>query len=294
MNLLARLSAVAVLGLSAAAANASITLPTNGTTVRFDGGTMVFATSVLPAANPTTGALLSPSGPIQLTAFGDVNHIVNNDSSVPGTGDVGSISNDQQLTFALTNAFLTPTSATLLSSTATQTKWLIESNVTGANGTGGPTLTLYNKTLTGSNGLNTQSFIGTNASNVIPGAVTSNSSTYLQFANMPNVTAQIEVQFTKVGGSFSQETFVLQQFQADNFPATGGDVAGVFNIGLSVNGTQIPQPGLTVGNGSAPKFISGNYALVVGPTIPEPASLALLAVGGLLIGFRGRNARREA
>jgi hypothetical protein len=294
MKFLASLSAVAALGLTAAAANASITLPTNGNTVRFDGGTMVFATSTLPAANPTNGQLASPSGPIQLTSFGDVNHIVNNASSNPGTGDIGSIGSGEQLTFSLTNAYLVPTSATLISSTATETKYLIESNVTGLNGVGGPTLTLYDKTLTGSNGLNTQSYIGTAASMTIPTAVTSNATTYLQFANMANVTADVEVEFTKVAGSFSQETFVLQSFQASDFPTTGGTISASFNMGLSVEGTQIPQPGLTVGNGSAPNFVEGNYALVIGRTIPEPASLALLAVGGLLIGFRGRKASREA
>jgi len=299
MKFLASLSAVTVLGLTAVAANASITLPTNGTNVRFDGGTMVFGTSQLPAADPTTGILQNPSGPIQLTAFGDVNHIVNNDSSNPGTGDVGSISNvpgdRQQLTFALTNAFLSPTSATLLSSSATQTKWLIISNVTGANGVGGPTLTLFDKNITAGGALNTQSHIGTAYSNVIPSEVSSNSSTFLQFNNMPNLTAQIEVAFTKVGSAFTKETFILQIFQGNDFPVTGGDVSNVFNNGVSVDAKMVlGQTGLTVGNGSSPKFLSGNYDLIVGRSIPEPASLALLAIGGLLIGFRGRKASREA
>jgi hypothetical protein len=290
MNLLVRTCAIGLVGLGAAVANASITLPTNGSTVRFDGGTMVFATSVLPS--PT--ALASPvlPGQIQLTAFGDVNHIVNNDSSTPGTGDVGSVGSGDQLTFALTNASLVPYAVVPLASTPTSAKYLIESNVVGTLG-GGPTLTLYDKTLTATNGLNTQSYIGKPVG-VVPAAVTSGATTYLQFANMVGVTADVIVQFNKptAASPFTTETLELQSFSDDGFPVPGGSAAVSFNLGQSVTGNQVPAS-LTAAVGSTPTYVEGNYALIVS-RVPEPASLAMLALGGLLIGFRGRNRRNEA
>lgn len=296
MKFLSSLSAVALLGLAAATANATITLPINGSTVRFDGGAMVFGTSVLPTVNSSTGALLTPSAPIQLTAFGNVTHVTNGDNSTPGPLDTGSISTDEQLTFALTNAFLSPTSATVTSSSSTHIKYHIESDIVGAQG-GGPTLTLYDKTgvVLGNpaTSLNTLSFKGTPYSNVIPSAVTSSATKYLEFANMPQMSAVIDVDFKKVAGVFAQEVFVVQVFLNNaDFPITGGSAAPLFSFGVTVTGNQ-HETNPTVANGSSPLFFEGNYALTVA-RIPEPASLALLAVGGLLIGFRGRKSTREA
>jgi hypothetical protein len=292
MNLLVRTCAIGLLGLGATAANAAIILPTNGTSVRFDGGTMVFSTSVLPAPG-ANGGVAAPTGPIGLTAFGDVNHIVNNDSSSPGSGDIGSVPSTDQLTFALSNAFLQVTNVIPAGSSATMEKFYIESNVVGATPGTGPTLTLYDKTLTPTNGLNTQSYIGTPVG-ALPSAVTSGASSYLQFANMQGVTATIAVEFNRANASspFTTETIVLQSFSDDGFPVTGGSAALSFNLGSSITGNQVPAS-LTSNIGSTPDYVEGNYALVVTRSIPEPASLAMLAVGGLLIGFRGRNRRTE-
>jgi hypothetical protein len=292
MNLLVRTCAIGLLGLGAAAANAGIILPTNGTSVRFDGGTMVFSTSVLPSPSSTTGVAL-PTTPIALSAFGDVNHIVNNDSSSPGTGDIGSVPSTDQLTFALTNAFLQPTAVIPAGSGATFEKFYIESNVVGAVAGTGPTLTLWDKTLTPTNGLNTQSFIGTPVG-AVPAAVSSGASQFLQFANMPGVTATIAVEFNRANAAspFTTETIVLQSFSDGGFPVTGGSADVTFSMGQSITGNQVPAS-LTAAIGSTPDYVEGNYALVVTRSIPEPASLAMLAVGGLLIGFRGRNRRTE-
>lgn len=294
MNLLLRTSAAAILCMAAASAQATITLPTNGTSVRFDGGTMVFDTSLDPTINDATGFLNQPQGDIGLTAFGDINHIVNNQSSNPGTGDIGSISSDQQLTFALTNARLAPTDVVASSANnANSAKFTITSNVVGVNASG-PTLTLYNKNLNAAAGLNTQAFIGTDSSGGVPAAVTSGTTPYLTFENMPNVTATIIVRFDKVNGStvFNRRTALLQSFSAEGVPVTGGSVSAQFTIGEALTGNQVraaevseTAAGTPIGNDAT--WVSGNYALVV-QRIPEPASLALVAMGAGLIGLRRR------
>ena len=287
MNVLVRTSAVALIGLSAAAANAGVTLP-GGSTVRFNPESLVFSTSVLPTINEATGIPNPPSGPIQLTAFGSVATLTNGADSL----DKGVIGPTDQLTFALTGAILTPTGLpVLLSSSPTSVKWAIQSTVAGI-GSAGPDVVIYDKDLTKAPALNALSFKGTAAGTTVPGVVTSGATPYLTFDNVAGLEATIVVKWEKVGGSstFNKRTIELQEFgNSDSFPVTGGSAASLFSVAIAGNGQQVGPNIVSVASGSSvgsdPKWIGGSFGLEVARAVPEPASLAMVGIAsfGMLI-----------
>jgi len=297
MNVLVRTSAVALIGLSAAAANAGVTLPSGAATVRFNPESLVFSTSVLPTINEATGVPNPPSGPIQLTAFGSVATLTDGADSL----NKGTIGPTDQLTFALSGAILTPTGLpTLESQSATSVKWAIQSTVSGVGGTAGPNVVVYDKDLTKAPALNAFTFKGTPATSVVPSVVSSGATPYLTFDNVAGLEATIIVKWEKVGGSstFNKRTIELQEFgNTDTFPVTGGTAAGLFSVAIAGNGQQVGPNIVTAAKGSSvgstPVWIGGSFGLEVARAVPEPASLAMLVLGGMLIGFRGRT-RREA
>jgi hypothetical protein len=179
-------------------------------------------------------------------------------------------------------------------------KWSIQSTVSGVGGTAGPNVAIYDKNLTLAPALNAFSFRGAPSSTSLPSVVTSGATPYLTFNNVAGLEATIVVKWEKTGGSltFNKRTIEIQEFgNTENFPVTGGTAASLFSVAIAGNGQQVGPNVVTVASGgsvgSDPVWIGGSFGLEVARAVPEPASLAMLVLGGMLIGFRGRG-RREA
>ncbi|MCX5662842.1 MAG: PEP-CTERM sorting domain-containing protein [Planctomycetota bacterium] len=306
-KILAHTAAVAMFSLAAVAAQAGVNLPTSteATAIRFDGGLTVFDLTVDPTYNANTNEVLLGGG--NLMAFGDVINVVNHATSAPGPGspDRGSIDPTTQLTFALTGSLTNIHIPSVTTTVAGAKKVHIDADLMGLDQRTGPSLTLFEKDLNLGSGLNTQSLIGkstaavaTNAAAVLATA-SANSTVYLDFSDIQGASVSIDVLFEKTAGSstFNKRT-VTYSFFADFFPVTGGSAAGLFSEAEYVRGIQGPKyvttvaKGATVGNDD--HWIEANTALVVDRTVPEPASLAMVGLGALLIGYRGRREHTNA
>ncbi|MCX5659587.1 MAG: PEP-CTERM sorting domain-containing protein [Planctomycetota bacterium] len=285
------------------AANAAVNLPTAAApAVRFDGGPMVFDTFSDPLYDEASGQV-GFAGPVVLAAFGDLVNIVNANASIPGPADRGSPAVGSQLTYVfageLANIEIDAKASNALSTT--KKSFNISGDIVGIGGRGAALLALFDKS-TGV-GLDTQGLIGQNHSSVPfdPASVLSVANdggaapVYLDFSSITSGTAHLEVTFEKVGGSstFNKRTITVQIFGAENFPVTGGTAASLFTGGIGFTGNQhlklIDQvaSGSSVGENNT--WVEGNFALTVARVVPEPASLAMVGLGALLIGARRRN-----
>lgn len=309
MKLFAHAAAAALVGLAATAAQAGINLPANVTdAVRFDGGTTAFETTSDPLFNPNTNDVAF-SGDVLLFGFGDLNNINNVTGSIPLTTDRGSVDSDTQLVWGLAaqlNLFESLGSPRINNDPNSKfKKFNLTFEVSGLQGRNAAQLVLMEKNLNAGAGFGSQNIVG-KSTLVVPtdvGSVaadaSSNTTTYLAF-DLLNAFASIDVIFEKTAGSstFNKRTVTLQSLKAEAFPIVGGDAASLYTGGIAVSLDNLGTIVTTVAAGSEvgndEKWSQGNFALTVGRNIPEPASLSLMGLGALLIGYRGRRERQEA
>jgi hypothetical protein len=284
-------------GLTAASAQAAVSLPSGtGGNLRFQ-GISAFDTSSDPTINVATGVLTpNPSAPpLTLTAFGEVTTIFDaansnnrtNPYPIPGPGE---------LTFTYTGATLTPIAAIPVGSTSTSVTYQITSTLSGG------TITLYDDNGSGAN-LDTKSFVGTPA--VVPGAAT-DGTPYLVANTSDTATSTIVIQFFKAtpASNYSSYKILLQSLNEGSFTITGGSILSTFP-GLAGQAIEASQTGIVnaafstvdigggvVLNANVDSLVEGGFNVTT-TVIPEPASIALLGLGGLLL-FSGARARRMA
>jgi hypothetical protein len=284
-------------GLAAATAQADVNLP-GGANVRFNGVT-AFDTSAEPTINVNTGELVNVSGgaPITLTAFGSITDIVNADNTL----DQGSITNGQELTFTYTGATLTPQGASLVGGSATSVTYAISTAISGG------TITLYEDNTAD---LNTAGFFGDPA--VVPAEAT-DGTPYLIASSPADMVGQIRITFNRVDANspFTNYTIEVQSLNGNAFDITGGSLLdenpGLLGRKIQANqlgffssafGTADVDPdgdgpsGIVTVNAPVDALIEGAVQMTI--TIPEPASLGLLGVAGLLLLSGRRTWRQEA
>jgi hypothetical protein len=297
MNKRILLGALLAGGLAAATAQADVNLP-GGANVRFNGVT-AFDTSAEPTINVNTGELVNVSGgaPITLTAFGSITDIVNADNTL----DQGSITNGQELTFTYTGATLTPQGASLVGGSATSVTYAISTAISGG------TITLYEDNTAD---LNTAGFFGDPA--VVPAEAT-DGTPYLIASSPADMVGQIRITFNRVDANspFTNYTIEVQSLNGNAFDITGGSLLdenpGLLGKKIQANqlgffssafGTTDVDPdgdgpsGTVTINAPVDALIEGAVQMTI--TIPEPASLGLLGVAGLLLLSGRRTWRQEA
>lgn len=281
-----------IVGLSVGSANAEVILPAGTNNLRFE-GLAVFTTSFEPFINVSTGELLPAQAgdlPLELTSFGQVNTILDLNNSL----NKGTING--QLTFTYTGAQLTPISVAVSGGGPADTSitYTITSNVSGG------TITLYESdTAT----LNTAGFIGDVFSG-IPAEATAG--TPFIVANTPeDAQSSITISFLRPTPTSDYMSFQtrLQQLNGGQFTITGGSALdenplllgqalqasqdGVFNHTFD---TEVVD-GVTR-NVPSNRLVQADFVMNT-TVIPEPASVALLALGGLIL-LSGRRQWRLA
>lgn len=282
---------LAAVGVLVGTAQASVVLPSTNS-LRFE-GTAVFTTAYEPYINVATGELVSPTeadGPLTLTSFGQVNTILDRTNSL----NKGQING--QLTFAYTGATLTPTSVAASGGGASDTSitYTITSSVSGG------TVRLYDNN-TGL--LNTAGYIGQNFSG-IPAEATAGT-LFLEAQTPADAQSSITISFlrpTPTSDYMSFETR-LQQLNGGQFVITGGSALEA-NPGLLGQALQASQDGVFASNFNTEtvngvtrnvatgKLVEADFVMNT-QVIPEPASVALLALGGLVL-LSGRRQWRLA
>jgi hypothetical protein len=288
------LTTIAIGGMLAGTARADIILPSTNN-LRFE-GISAFSTSFLPIINTTTGALI-PSGNPTVTAFGEINTILNSANS----NDKGSITNGQELTFTYTGATLNPVSVSAPVFTGTSVSYTITSQVVGG------TLRMFADNGSGAN-LNTAAFIGTNGGSVPTAASDGDPGDAFLVANTPaDAIANIVISYFRATptSDFTSLTVLMQGLNTGGFAISGGDVL-TSHPNLAGKLVQVSQDGLfstpfTATDGNSPvinTLVEGDVVMATtsgpGNVVPEPASLALVLGGLLLItGTTGRRASRN-
>lgn len=300
MNAFVRTSAAVLVGLIGTAAQAAINLPVNVTdAVRFDGGTTAFDVFGDPAFDASADDVrIGDSG---LVGVGDLTNINNITGSIPLTTDRGSIDANTQLTWALAgrlNLFESLASKINAVPNTTSKKFNLTFTVSGINGNNAE-LALFERDLTAGAGFGAMNLVGKNSGAAPTDAATvladvqANATPYLNFS-LANATASIDVIFEKTAGSttFNKRTITLQKLAAELFPIVGGSAQALYTGGLAVSLDNLGSIVTTVAPGSEVgddgKWSQGNFALAIGRNIPEPASLAMVGLGALLIGARRR------
>jgi hypothetical protein len=292
MNKISLFAVIALaLGLTAVA-QATVILPSGTNALRFE-GLAAFTTSAEPQINVNTGELVPPaegSPPLTLTAFGQVNSILDMTNSL----NKGTING--QLTFTYTGATLTPISVAVSGGGASDTSitYTITSNVSGG------TITLYDNN---SATLNTAGFVGQTFTS-IPSEATAG--TVFLTANTPSdAQSSITISFLRPTPTSAYQSFEskLQQLNGSTFTITGGS-ALTQNPLLAGKSLQASQDGVfasgfdttTVGdvtvNAPTNKLMEGDFVMDTN-VIPEPASVCLLALGGVIL-LSGRRQWRLA
>jgi hypothetical protein len=291
-------------GLMVANAKADISLPAGAQSVRFD-GVAAFDTSFEPFINVLpgdvdgviTGQLVDnpDAGPLELTAFGSITSIVD----ATNTLNKGSITNGQELTFTYTGATLTPIAVAPAIPVVGETSvtYSITSQVTGG------TITLYEDD---SADLNTAAFFGQPA--VVPGEA-EDGDVFLTASTPETMVGDIVITYNRLDSTspFTTYTIQLQSLNGGAFDITGGSLAdanpglfgqkiqanqlGLFNSAFDTQDVDVEGETVTV-NAPVDKLVEGAVQMTI--TIPEPASLGLLVVAGLLLLSGRRTWRQEA
>lgn len=272
-------------GLMAANAQADINLPSGTQSIRFD-GVSAFDTSFEPFIDVATGALLElpDTGPLELTAFGAITSIVD----ATNTLNKGSITNGQELSFTYLGATLTPIAVSNPTFTDTSVTYSITSQVSGG------TITLYEDE---SEDLDVASFFGDPA--VVPAEATDGTA-YLIASTPDDMIGDITISFNRLDATadFTSYTIRLQSLNGGAFDITGGSLAdanpGLFGQKIQANqlglfssdfDTQVlpigPEGTDVTVNLPVDALVEGAVQMTI--TIPEPASLGLLGVAGLLL-----------
>lgn len=282
-----------IVAVSAGTSQAAVTLP-SADSIRFEGLT-AFNTSFQPFINVETGELISalPSDlPLELFAFGQVNSILDLNNSL----NKGSISGE--LTFTYTGAQLTPISVGA-ATTDNSVIYTITSSVSGGE------IKIYDDA---SADLNTAGWIGQPAPSSPPTEAT-DGTLYLQADSPANATGMITIAFLRAtpASDFSSFEIRLQQLNGGEFNITGGSILdahpdlmgkalqasqdGVFASNFAVEEVAYGE-GTVRRNVAVSTLVQGDFVANVS-VIPEPASMALLALGSLVL-FSGRRQWRSA
>lgn len=277
-------------------ASAEVILP--GTSnLRFE-GISALGTSAQPFINVATGDYVSRTetdGPVTMTAFGQINSILNSNNS----NDKGRINGE--LTFSYTGATLTPFEPPKISTTDNSVTINLNSRVEHG------TIALYDHT--GGTPLNTAASIGGPVA--VPAEVASGGTLFLQGTTPTDTLANIVITYFRPTptADFNNFTILLQGLNGGQFEITGGSIL-TGRPDLRGKFFQLSQDGLfshsfaseTVNgiarNAAVDALVEGDVVLATQPgnVVPEPASVALV-IGGLILitGFTGRrNGRRSA
>lgn len=285
-----------IVGVSVGAANAAVILPAGANSLRFE-GLAAFTTSFEPTINVATGALVPPlptDQPLTLTAFGQVNTVLDLANSL----NKGTING--QLTFAYTGATLTPISVAASGGGVgdTSVTYTITSNVSGG------TISVYDSN---SATLNTAGYIGQTFTGV-PAQATQGT-LFIQASTPADAQSSITISFLRPTPTSNFQSFEtrLQQLNGGAFTITGGSILAS-NPGLLGKALQASQDGVFASNFATEdvtingqtvtrnvatnKLMEGDFVMDTN-AIPEPASVALLALGGLIL-LSGRRQWRLA
>jgi hypothetical protein len=274
-------------GMAAGSASAAVVLPDTTGQVRFE-GISAFATAFQPFINLETGDLLpalESDGPLTVTAFGEINSILDADNS----NNKGTISGE--LTFTYTGAQLTPLTVSAGVFTDTSVTYTVTSRVVGG------VIRMFDDV--GGANLNTANYFGDPAT-IPPEAL--DGTLYLE-ANTPAQTfAHITITFLRADptSDFSAYTIVLQGLNSGEFNITGGSILAehpdlfgkaiqVSQDGL-VNVPEITPEDVVIGettvtrNQAVDQLVEGDVVLITEfQVIPEPASLVLMLAGVAMV-----------
>lgn len=286
-----------IVAVSAGTSRAAVTLP-SANDLRFE-GMAAYNTSFQPFINVETGELIGalPTDlPLELFAFGQVNSILDLNNSL----NKGSISGE--LTMTYTGAEFTPISVGV-ASTDNSVVYTITSTVSGG------VISMYDDATAD---LNTAGWVGQPAPATPPGEAT-DGTLYLQANSPADTTGMITIAFLRATpeSDFSSFEIRLQQLNGGEFNITGGSILeanpdllgkalqasqdGVFSSNFDVEEVQIPVGEGTVTvrrNAAVNTLLEGDFVANLS-VIPEPASVALLALGSLVL-FSGRRQWRSA
>lgn len=282
-------------GLVATAAQAAVTLPSGATDIRFT-DTAVFATNGLPTIDVTTGQLLTNNNPVSLTAFGQIEKIVDvtpgqSPGSPPNYGQING-----ELTFSYTGATLTPISASPDAAfaadptNATSVTWTITSKVNGGQ------INVYDKNVAN---FNTAAYIGQPLAGVPSGINDGGANPlYLQANSPSNAVGTIVISYSRLNTASNYDSFqvLVQHLNGDAFTITGGSILAD-HPGLQGTKLTASQNGSLSGTiadlTGTPTLTEAGFQLDVhNNVIPEPASLGLLGVAGMLL-LSGRRTWRS-
>ncbi|MCC5831131.1 MAG: PEP-CTERM sorting domain-containing protein [Phycisphaeraceae bacterium] len=272
------LAVAAATGLfTASSASAAIMLPPGAIDLRLD-GRAAFDTSIEPRIDVQTGALVSVGDPpVSLLGFGKVATIYDDATEATGTFT-------GQLTGVLTGT-ITDSQAFVAGATSTSIKYVVFSNLDVE-------LNVYYDA--DNDVLVMPDHFGQPA--VVPAEATQGD---LWLTLTGTATSLLEIEYFRpdANSDFNSFSIAQQTFSGSNFTVTGGTFADQVIEGGSVLASQFGPfsamfgtedfDGVTV-NAPVDALVQATFEF--GVTIPEPASLALMGIGGLLLMGRTRSA----
>lgn len=322
-KLLASIAAL-VLGGVIAPASAQVTIPIPSTTGFQLSGDVLFDTYIDPTIDVTTGRLLplNVGENIEVVAFGEVFRITD---SLDATNEVYLPATSKELTFSYTGAIVQATTPPTVSwsfngaadlASATRVTYSITSQVVGG------TFRLWADNTRNFNGAAYKNAVYTPGPSAIPSTAT-DGVLWLEFSTPESTESSIVITFVRpdVNSNFTSYELDVQTFNGGNqpFALTGGQLLDEHPelVGQSVLASQLGEftrqivnqtitysaaytgtlllpdfVELSVGepylrNAPVNRLVYGAFQSELS-IIPEPASLGLLAAGGLLLLARRR------